>query len=132
MADRASAWVRVCRRTQWLIATVVLLAPLTGTQAETDVVDTTIIRIMAEADGSRGGCMALLADSPASSGLDCTAGRWVTFSCTGVHTSKADALRLYDAAQLAFATGRRVRVWVDDTRKHGGHCFASRIDVLNQ
>ena len=37
---------------------------------------------------------------------------------------------MYDSAQLAFVTGRRVRVWVDDTRKHNGFCFVTRIDVL--
>lgn len=55
--------------------------------------------------------------------------KWVTFSCSGVHTSKSNALRMYDSAQLAFVTGRTVQLWVDDTRNHNGHCFVSRIDV---
>lgn len=103
-------------------------APLT--QAAEDVLQTTVERVMAETHGRFGGCMAMLATSPSTKGLDCPTSRWVTFSCTGVHTDKAAAMRIYDAAQLAFVTGRKVRVWVDDSRKHGPHCFASRIDVL--
>ena len=73
---------------------------------------------------------AALAVSPSDSGLNCPVGKWVTFSCTGELTSKSSAMRLYDSAQLAFVTGRTVRIWVDDTKKHNGYCFASRIDVL--
>jgi hypothetical protein len=101
------------------------------TQATTESIETRITRTLAAADAF-GGCMAALDVPPSDSGLNCpVGGRWVTFSCTGVHATKADALRMFDSAQLAFITGRRVRVWVDDTRKHKGHCFVSRIDVLS-
>ena len=73
--------------------------------------------------------MVALSVSPSEEGLDCPTSKWVTFSCTGVHTSKTSALRMYDSAVLAFAMGRTVRVWVDDTKKHNGYCFVSRIDV---
>ena len=111
-----------------LLALCAALAPL-APRAATDSMATTVERLLASAEGF-GGCMAMLGTSPSSAGLDCPAGRWVTFSCTGKHASKGDAMRMYDAAQLAFATGRPVRVWVDDSRKHGGHCFAWRVDVL--
>lgn len=101
------------------------------TQATTVSIEARVTRTLAAAEAF-GGCMAALDVSPSDSGLNCpVGGRWVTFSCTGEHASKADALRMFDSAQLAFVTGRRVRVWVDDTRKHNGHCFASRIDVLS-
>ena len=77
-----------------------------------------------------GRLQAALAVSPSDSGLNGTVGKWVTFSCTGEPTSKSSAMRLYDSAQLAFVRGRTVRIWVDDTKKHNGYCFASRIDVL--
>ena len=81
-------------------------------------------------DGRHGGCMAQLGESVAeATGLDCP-GRWVTFGCSGEHISKAAARRLYDAAQLAFMSGRRAVLWVDDGRRHGGYCLAPRIDVL--
>ena len=44
----------------------------------------------------------------------------------------AEAMRLYDAAQLAFVSGRRAVLRVDDARKHGGYCFAPRINVLGE
>ena len=99
-------------------------------QATTATIETRIERVMTEADGRFGGCMAALAESPSTSGLNCPAGRWVTFSCTGEHTDKSSAMRMFDAAQLAFVTERPIRIWVDDTRKHGGHCFAWRLQVL--
>ena len=89
-----------------------------------------VVRTLAAEDGRHGGCMAQLGESVAeATGLDCP-GRWVTFGCSGEHVSKAAARRLYDAAQLAFASGRRAVLWVDDGRRHGGYCLAPRIDVL--
>ena len=108
-----------------LAASVLLTMPA---KAATEQVVGEVKRTLTVADDRFGGCMVALSVLPSDTGLDCPA-RWVTFSCTGVHTSKSNALRLYDSAQLAFVTGRTVRVWVDDTRKHNGHCFVSRIDV---
>lgn len=85
-------------------------------------------------DGMRfGGCMAELSAAPSTVGLTCDERDrpWVTFSCSGEHTSKADGLRMFDSAQMAFALGRQVDIWVDDARKtRDGFCFATRIDVL--
>ena len=99
-------------------------------QAKTEQVVGEVRRTLAVADENFGGCMVMLSVSPSEEGLNCPTGNWVTFSCTGTYTSKSNALRMYDSAQLAFVTGRRVVVWVDDTKKHNGHCFASRIDVV--
>ena len=77
-----------------------------------------------------GGCMVWLSVSPATEGLACNMGNWVTFSCTGEHVRKSSALRMFDSAQMAFMTDRRVWVTVDDTRKHNGWCLVERIDVL--
>jgi hypothetical protein len=33
-------------------------------------------------------------------------------------------------AQLALATNKSVMIVVDDSRRHNGYCFASRIDVI--
>lgn len=100
-------------------------------QAATAVItDVEVRRTLTVADDRFGGCMVALSVSPSEEGLDCPTTKWVTFSCTGTHTSKSNALRMYDSAQLAFVTGRKVRVDVDDTKKHNGHCFVSRIDVM--
>lgn len=89
-----------------------------------------IRRTMSVPDDRWGGCMALLSKSPAEAGLNCPDSRWVTFSCSGVHATKSGAQRAFDAAQLAFVTRRQALVWVDDTKKHNGFCFVSRIDVV--
>ena len=92
---------------------------------------TTVNRTLTSGDGRLGGCAARLGHSvQEETGLNCP-DNWVTFSCDGMHTSKSDAMRLYDAAQLAFVTRRRTIVWVDDQRKQHGFCFASRIDVMH-
>lgn len=95
------------------------------------ITDATVTRTLASEDDRFGGCMARLDKSAADEGLnvECPASPWVTFSCSGVHTSKSNALRMFDSAQMAFALGRTVRVEVDDSRKHNGFCFVRRIDV---
>lgn len=76
-----------------------------------------------------GGCMANLEDRPDSVGLACT-GSYVTFSCSGDFAGKDAANRNFEIAQMAYLMGRRVRIYVDDTRKHNGFCLVQRIDML--
>ncbi len=109
-----------------LSLSVLLTVPAQATTAQ---VVGEVRRTLTVADERFGGCMVALSVSPSEMSLNCPTTKWVTFSCTGTHTSKSNALRMYDSAQLAFVTGRTVRVWVDDTRTHNGHCFVSRIDV---
>ena len=112
---------------------VALLAavPLAIPQATTASFEASVVRTLATASEQFGGCMVRLDRSPREEGLDCPEDPWVTFSCSGTHaSSKAAAMRMLDSAQLAFVTGRKVRVWVDDARTHNGFCFVSRIDVL--
>ena len=108
-----------------LCMSVLLTMPAQATTAQ---VTAEVRKTLTMSDDRYGGCMVALSVSPSDKGLDCPA-KWVTFSCTGTHTSKSNALRMYDSAQLAFVTGRTVLVWVDDTKKHNGHCFVDRIDV---
>ena len=122
---------RILRTGRYVLALALVATPMSMLQATTVSIDTRITRTLAAADDRFGGCMAALDVAPSDSGLDCPVGsKWVTFSCTGEHATVTEALRMYDSAQLAFVTERRVRVWVDDTRKHNGHCFVTRIDVL--
>ncbi len=110
-----------------LSAALLLASPVQATTAE---VEGKVRRTLTVADDRFGGCMVLLSASPSEEGLDCQSS-WVTFSCDGTYTSKSKALRMYDSAQLAFVTGRTVKVWVDDARQINGRCFVSRIDVLD-
>ncbi len=109
-----------------LAGALLAAAPASALTAE---VAAEVRRTLTVADERFGGCMAALSVAPSEEGLDCQS-RWVTFSCTGVHASKSSAARMFDSAQLAFVTGRTVRVWVDDEKKHNGHCFAERVDVV--
>ena len=77
-------------------------------------------------DTNFGGCMVLL-DTQAT-GNNCTTS-WVSFSCTGDFNSPATGFKKYDTAVLGQFTGNRIAVFVDDARKHNGHCYAIRVDV---
>ena len=119
-----------------LVAGLMLAAPLAvPAYADKATFKATVLRTLVTAEtnsnGSAkfGGCMAYLSVSPQKSGLNCPAGSWVTMSCSGNLTSKANAMRLFDSAQLAFVTNKTVSVTVDDSKKHNGWCFAARIDV---
>jgi len=86
-------------------------------------------RTLTTDDGRFGGCMVQLDERIANAGLDCP-GSWVTFSCSGVHTSPDEGFRMFESAQMAFALDRELMVEVPDEMKHNGHCYARRVDVL--
>ncbi|MEI6336166.1 MAG: hypothetical protein WCS87_16525 [Methylococcaceae bacterium] len=90
-----------------------------------------VSKTMVTGNATYGGCMALLdkAINTAANAPNCP-GNWVSFSCTGTYTSKDMAFHLLDQAQLALALNKQVTVIVNDTKKHNGNCFASRIDVI--
>lgn len=93
------------------------------------ITNATVMATQASEDSVVGGCVAQL-DKSATQAVDCGSSGWVAFSCSGEHTSKATAMRLFDSAQMAMALGRTVRVEVDDSRKHGPFCFATRVRVM--
>ena len=122
---------RDIRKTCQIALTVLLLSALVvPLQATTMEIKATINRTLTATDDQFGGCMVQLSVAPTDEGLSCGNDKWVTFSCSGEHTSKSSALRMFDSAQMAFVMGRSVRVTVDDEKKHGNRCFVSRIDVL--
>lgn len=115
---------------QVVLALVLVVLPTVLLQAAPMPIKADVTRTMTSSDERFGGCAVALSESPFDHGLDCHTDKWVTFSCVGEHTSKSNALRMFDSAQMAFALGKKVVVYVDDTRKHNDRCFASRIDVL--
>ncbi|MGB5621843.1 MAG: hypothetical protein WBN65_05060 [Gammaproteobacteria bacterium] len=100
------------------------------TEADTAFFRTSVDRTLMTGDSKFGGCMALLSKTFADV-LPACGNRWVTFSCDGTYTDPVRAYRMLDQAQLALATGMEVNVMVDDSKKHNGYCFASRIDVIS-
>lgn len=116
-----------------LLAFSISMLPLASASATVASFQATVTRTLATGDDSFGGCMVALSVSPSDEGLMCPVDRrWVTLSCSGTHTTKANALRMMDSAQLAFVTGRPVQVWVNDAKKHNDYCFVERIDVLSR
>ena len=97
-------------------------APLVPVKAKVTGTLTTV-------DQRFGGCMVALDRPLADTALNCP-GRWITLSCSGVHSSVDDALRKFESARTAFQTGRAVLVEVTDAKKHQGWCYGQRVDVL--
>lgn len=83
-------------------------------------------------DGVYGNCMVNLDKVVNEQGLEGCAGNWVTFSCSGDFNPKDVGYRKFDAAQLAFYTGKEIRVYVNDQKKHNGVCYAERVDARIQ
>ncbi len=91
---------------------------------------TTVTRLLSH-ETAFGGCMARLAVTTNSTGLDCR-GFWVSFDCTGNFASLSAANRNYELAQIALLTDATVMVSMDDARKHNGYCYVRRIDLFPQ
>ena len=77
-----------------------------------------------------GNCMILVNKPIADAGLSCPS-RWISFSCDGTFSSKANAQNMLDSAQMAFALNKKVHLKIDDSKKHNGYCVAIRFDVSN-
>ena len=110
------------------LATALFLVASGSVTAATGVIDAYVDDVTITSGNYFGGCAAALSVSPASVLPNCNA-RWVTFSCAGSWTSQVRAYRMLDQAQLALATNKVVKVFLDDQRTHGDVCFAYRIDV---
>lgn len=94
------------------------------------VTNALITKVQASNDGKWGECMAFL--TKRNSSLDCS--NWVTFDCAGdvEGNTKAAGNAKYNTAQLALVTGNRSQVFLNDSIKINGQCFAERIQVLNR
>ena len=116
--------------TKWAMAISLLAASATAQEATTTTVTANVTRTLVVADDRWGGCAAQLDVSLVDEGLANCNDHWITFSCSGDHTTKSSAMRMFDQAQMAFALDKQVRVYVDDSKTHNGFCFVNRIDVL--
>jgi hypothetical protein len=110
-------------------ASLLMVLPNSSVLAAEATLTAQINRVLISADSTYGGCMAALSANPQDLLPACLAD-WVSFSCSGHFTDAVRAFRMLDQAQLALATNKSVMVVVDDSRRHNGYCFASRIDVI--
>ena len=127
-----------CLSSSALRITGLLLAATIATagHAAAAKIEARVVRTLTT-DGVRfGGCMVqldrriavLAADLAQPVVLNCP-GSWVTFSCSGTHTSKDAAERMFESAKSAFSLEKTIVLEVTDTKKHHGHCYAQRVDV---
>lgn len=111
-----------------LILSVLTLFSGSAQAATKFVKGVSLTNIMLTGDGAFGDCMVAIPNKIADFGLNC-AGSYVTFSCSGDHTSKARATKMLDLAQMAFAMDKKVDIFIDDSKKHNNYCFARRINL---
>ena len=118
---------KVGPRTYRVLGVSLCLLLVVSASAAVERVEAKAMRTLTTGDGRFGGCMVQLDRHPRDSGLACT--NWVTFSCSGVHTSKDEGFRMFESAQMAFALDKTMVLEVNDEKKHNGHCYARRVDV---
>ncbi len=106
------------------IATMAFSSPLFAAK---DKVTAYVTQVTTD-DKNYGQCMAKLSVPIADSGLDCPKSN-VSFSCSGDFNSKDTAYHKFEIAQISLALDKKVIVYVDDTKKHNGYCYAYRIDL---
>jgi len=116
------------KRVMIFVAALVMLgSPIAN--AATANITAKVNRVLIADEGKFGGCMVALSTSVNASLPNCP-GNWVSFSCSGVFVGKDVAYRMLDMAQMAKALDKNILVTVDDTKKHNGFCYASRIDIM--
>ena len=85
-----------------------------------------------------GGCMVRITPGPGEilgyttgAPLNCPGDVFISFDClnSSGQTSKTTALQMFQTAQLAYVSGEKVNVIVDDNVKLNGFCLARRIDL---
>ena len=83
-------------------------------------------------DTNYGGCMISISPDAASQAAisDCAA-TWVTLDCQGAFGSKSDGQTKLSQSQLAWVTGKQIRVRANNAKKHNGFCMIERIDLFN-
>ena len=106
-----------------VIASAIFSASVFAAQAN---LVTNVIAIVQD-DENFGGCMANISPGPETVLAGC-GNYYITFSCDGTFNSKSQGSLKLNGAQLAYAAGKKVYVTIDDTKKHNGYCFASRLD----
>ena len=85
-----------------------------------------------------GGCMVRISPGPSEAMLDgsflnCSSGdSFVSFDCLNKsgQVGKNSAVQMFQTAQLAMITGKKIQLILDDEIKLDGWCLARRVDLL--
>lgn len=115
----------------FFLASGFALGSLGVTAAPGFVIETTVIGTLQDAT-LFGGCMARLSTDLEALGIACGADPLVSFDCLGKVASKSAGNTNFSGAQLAYVTGNKINIYVDDTKKAllNGFCYSGRIDML--
>ena len=108
---------------------VILIAASSGALAATATITTSVDRIVLH-DTDFGGCMVKVSAN-ITGPLPACSGGWVTLDCLAAFpdSTRSMAQNKLTTAQLAFATGKNVILYVTDKRKANGFCYATRVDI---
>ena len=120
----------------WAATVVLAIVVVPASHAALAKITAKAQRTLATDGGRFGGCMVqlnrniavLAANLPEPVVLNCP-GSWVTFSCSGVHTTKEAGARMFESAKMGFEQEKTLILEVTDEKKHHGHCYVRRIDV---
>ena len=89
---------------------------------------TTVTEVMIDST-LYGGCMAKLQSGPADNGLPTCNNDWVSMDCFANFYTKTDAANKLSTAQLAYVTGKTIRLRVRDTNTYNvAYCVVERMD----
>jgi hypothetical protein len=120
-----------------LLAVMAMSSPpiALGTQALTQ--ELTVGAALQEHD-YHGGCMVRVDPAPSDamqdgSFLNCPSrDSFVSFDCLNKsgQVSKNTAVQMFQTAQLALVTGKKIQLVIDDEVKLDGWCLARRVDLL--
>jgi len=114
------------KRTLVGLAIVGVIIPTSVWAATTFYKSGIVKRTLIDTD-SYGKCMIKL---NAVIGNDCSSS-WVSLDCEGKYLNKGDGDRMLNVALIAQTMGKRVSVKIDNRKKFGAYCVATRLDLLN-
>lgn len=106
-----------------------ILGPAVSWSEVVKIKGATVTKLLQDS-ANYGGCMARLSINLVNEGLNCPNDPMVTFDCLGtLGGAKSLGTTMFSSAQLAFVSGSTVDVFVNDSKKINGFCYAKRIDI---
>lgn len=107
------------------LTVVALLALPTSSMAAEFWKSGKVNRILVDS-GTYGKCMMQLS---VNLGNSCSSS-WVSLDCAGKYLDKGDGDRFLNIVSIAQTMDKRVSIKIDNAKKYGGFCVATRIDLL--
>ena len=130
--------VRHIRYTINVLVTAIAMASTPVALATQALTQEVTIGATLQEHNNYGGCMVRIDPAPSDAMLDgsflnCPTGdSFVSFDCLNKsgQVSKNTAVQMFQTAQLALVTGKKVQFILDDEVKLDGWCLARRVDLI--